>query len=176
MGMKEECKNYKTVVVEPIYGWGWIFTDTKDLSYLNSEERKIPFSHFDERLARKVKAISYDVPKAFSCEIDSFFYFKNELRGSVGKITEKDHEFTDYWTVFSTRNVGEYDFTDNPARYHIDIACEPPFGKWPEFACGLQIYSGMAYVYASIADIQKRHIRERQECRCYICLFPLKIL
>lgn len=139
MGLDESCKPYlgSLVAVKPVYGWGW--------SRLDAPEIPVP-------------AEVNGVPRSFHCRIKGFFYFQHELRGAIGTIVEPQHLYDGLWSVFSTRWVGNYDFTDNLPYCDLQIGSVIPVGEWPDFTSGSPIINGYCFVGESFRRIEEFNV------------------
>jgi hypothetical protein len=132
MSLKAECQVFlnQYVIVEPQYGWGW--------GRLNGERENVPLTDF-----QKISDAG-----SFHVRIKRFFSFDNELRGFCGIIEETHYPFNGFWTVCSTRVVGNFDFGINPCpAYNVEIGpVEPEGSEWPHIREGSPIYVGYASV------------------------------
>lgn len=112
MGLTQQCKAYvgRCVFVRPIYGWGWCRTDAG-----------APQLTYHEAAG----------PPPFHARIASFFEYDGELRGAAAVIDEPGHSLHGFHTVFSTRHVGEFDFTARVGHYNIEIGPDIRPDSWP---------------------------------------------
>lgn len=138
MGLEESCLSClgKIIAVRPVYGWGWTRLDAPEIP---------------------VPAQIDGVPDPFNLRIRDFFYFKNELRGAVGKIEEEGHIYDDFWAVFYTRVMGNHNFTDKIPYCDIQIGAAAPAlsGEWPEFTSGAPVVNGYCLVGDSLKHIEE---------------------
>ncbi len=115
MGLSEACRRYigHRVLISPFYGYGWsrLDPDAPRLSY--------------EEMAG---------PPSFHARLAEFFEHDGELRGATAIIDEPGHRYHGCHTVFSTRHVGEFDFTTRVGHYNIEIGPSIHEGAWPHVA------------------------------------------
>jgi hypothetical protein len=104
VGLTQDCRSLigSRVLCEPGYGYGW--------------NQQIPDG------AGQYPAI--DVPKPFHMTIDRFFEVGDELRGGIGTIREPGHPLDLCRVSFSTRHVGEWDFSRHLAQYNLQVGAE----------------------------------------------------
>lgn len=104
MGLTPDCRSYvgRTVLIAPFYGWGWDF---------GSQAR---YTSYD------------DVDRAgpFHAVITRFFEWEGELRGGIGTVQERGHALDGLRVAFSTRHVGEWNFTSQPGQYNVTVGAE----------------------------------------------------
>ncbi len=93
MGLDKSCENYLngSVLVKPVYGWGWARLDAPEIS---------------------VPAEIDCVPRPLGCEIIRFLYYRNMLNGAIGRIAESQHIYDGFWTFFYLHAKGLFNFTD----------------------------------------------------------------
>jgi hypothetical protein len=67
-----------------------------------------------------------DVARAgpFHVVITRLFEWDGELRGGMATIQERDHELDGLRVAFSTRHVGEWNFTSRPGLYNVTVGAE----------------------------------------------------
>ena len=145
MGLDKSCETFlnKTVLVKPVYGWGW--------SRLDAPEIRVP-SEIN------------GVPRPFNCLIKEFSYFQNKLNGAIGIIKEENHIYNGLWTFFYPRVERMVNFTNEIGYYNLEIGPqmpEFPVGKdWLEFTSGSPIVNGYAFVAESLQRIEKYDERQ----------------
>jgi hypothetical protein len=101
MGLMAECLEYvgRLVIVTPFYGWGWAFGPDS------------PFSDYDQ-----VEALG-----PFRVRLKEFYRVGGELRGATGVIEEPDCPLNGALNEFSTRHVGDWNFSSRLADYNVSI-------------------------------------------------------
>lgn len=92
----------RVLTVQPIYGYGW----------------------YHEAKAGGPKA--YEVPEPFHVRVQRIYTYLGERRGIVGRITEPDFIYDEFWLVSMTRHVGIWNFTDRPAQSNLLICPDTP--------------------------------------------------
>lgn len=112
MGLMAECLDYtgKLVTVKPVYGWGWAYGPGS------------PFCDYDQ-----VEALG-----AFRVRVHDFYRINGELRGVTGVVEEPGCPIHGALIEFSTRHVGEWNFTSTPGHYNVSIGSsfvEHPSGQ-----------------------------------------------
>jgi hypothetical protein len=126
MGLAEECRRYvgRRVLIRPFYGYGW--------------------SRFDPGAPR----LSYEEaagPAPFHARLSELFEYDGELRGGIAIIDEPGHLYHGFHTVFSTRHVGEFDFTARLGHYNVEIGPSIHVTAWPH-AAGSPALMGFAEI------------------------------
>ena len=172
MGFVAACLEFQNqlVVIDPVHGWGWSIVDaSQNIPKLSCSGMPVIYDAFDPRQYGKFKSAPFRSPSYFHCQIIRFFQFQNELRGAVARVQEEGHCLEGQWLVFYTRNVGEFNFTDQQGHCNVEIGVNPPVGEWPMFTVGQKIHFGYGLVADSKASIKARHIQERRGCQCLIC-------
>lgn len=116
-GLEEVCIEAigEELYVKTIYGWGW---------HGNKEEP--------------------DAVESFRFVLDRLWVLgdEDEIRGGVGTITEKRHDYERWKVIFSTRHRGLFNFTMKIGTYNVRITKEiQEKGSWPspknpEQGCG----------------------------------------
>ena len=101
MGLTQDCRSFigHQLLCEPIYGYGW--------------NQQIPDAGGNYP--------TIEVPWPFHMTVDRLFEVVTELRGGLGTIREPGHPLDSYRISFSTRHVGEWDFTSQVADYNLQI-------------------------------------------------------
>jgi hypothetical protein len=112
MGLTEECRRYigHRVLITPFYGYGWSRLDP-GAPRLSDEE--------------------VEGPPPFHARLSELFTYEGELRGATAIIDEPGHRYHGFHTVFSTRHVGEFDFTARVGHYNIEIGPSIHTAAWP---------------------------------------------
>jgi hypothetical protein len=143
MGFDLSVENYRgnLVIVKPVYGWGWAHLDTPEIP---------------------VPAQINGVPYPFSCRIQHFFYWQNELRGAVAEIEEPDRIYDRLQLIFSPRVTGTHNFINQLAYCDIQIGSVAPVGEWPEIISGSPIINGYGFVGESLEHIESFIISNSQ--------------
>lgn len=115
MGLTEECRRYvgRRVLVRPFYGYGWSRVDPG-----------APRLSYEEAAG----------PPPFHARLIEFFEDDGELRGAIAIVDEPGHRYHGLHTVFSTRHVGEFDFTARVGHYNVEIGPEIRVAAWPHVA------------------------------------------
>jgi len=147
MSLHHSCEEYRnrSVIVKPIYGWGWSSTGDPPMP---------------------VPAEINGVPRPFSLIIRDFYRFEGELRGVIGIIKEPGHVYDRCWANLSLRVGWECNFTDEMGYYDLEIAQpEPIRGQkgWPEFPAGVPVVNGYGIVAESMRRIEKYDQRKHEE-------------
>jgi hypothetical protein len=144
MALEASCQSYvgSLIAVKPVYGWGWTRHDAPEIPVPDEVN---------------------GVPHRFHCRVIEFFYFRDQLRGAVGKVEEPGHLYGGLWIVFSTRVVGIYNFTDRVPYCDLQIGTVAPAGEWPEFNSGSPIVNGYGFVGASLRHIEENDAGMRPE-------------
>lgn len=107
-----------------MYGYGWCRTDPG-----------APPLSYEEATG----------PAPFHVRIASFFSHDGELRGAAAIIDEPGHSLHGFHTVFSTRHVGEFDFTERAGHYNIEIGPDIRPDVWPS-VIGIPALAGFAEI------------------------------
>jgi len=123
MAIEADPKSYvgSLLWLRPTYGWGWV--------RLDDPEQTIDYSAIYRG--------------DFGVRVQSFFFFKGELRGLVGRVEQVGHQFNDQWIVCGEMHAGTHDFDNRLClRWDLDIGIGVPYGEWPEIAPGGPIIHG----------------------------------
>ena len=101
MGLTSDCLKYVhcLVLVEPIVGIGWTFG---------------PQSLY--RDFENIQSLG-----SFHAVVNRFFEWRGELRGGLATIKHSGHLFDGQLVSFSTRSVGNWNFTNQQGFYNISI-------------------------------------------------------
>jgi hypothetical protein len=73
-------------------------------------------------------------PPPFHARLAEFFEHDGELRGATAIIDEPGHRYDGFHVVFSTRHVGEFDFSARVGHYNIEVGPDVHPGAWPHVA------------------------------------------
>ena len=127
----------QTLEVRPFYGYGW------------SENRLVNdhYVHF-----------GISVPLPFAMQLIRLWSFLEvERRGGVGRVATPGHPFDQFWVVFSTRHLGEFNFNDKQGHYNLDISPIEPSEStddgWPRIPTAVR----PEVAYAGWAEIEATH-------------------
>ncbi len=144
MGLAESCKSCLSVVVKPVYGWGWTCLDAPEI---------------------RVPAEINGVPRPFKCRITEFIHYQDNFIGAIGKIEETTHIYNGLWTFFYLRVSGVFNFTDKVGYYNLEIgpsAPEKPANKeWFEFTFGSPRINGYSIVAESLQQTENFGLTNR---------------
>lgn len=101
MGLTPECEKYvgRSVLVEPIYGYGW------------TQQIETPTGAYPE----------VELPRPFHVRIDRLFDFAGEMRGGIATVQEEGHPLDGKRVAFSTRTLGTWDFASKIAHYNLHV-------------------------------------------------------
>ena len=94
IGLDDTCEDFveKLLKVNPVYGWGWG----------GNKEEPVP-------------------PPPFEIVLDRLWWMDGKRRGGVGTIRTSGHRYDGWVVIFSTRHVGEFNFSDKVGHYNITI-------------------------------------------------------
>jgi hypothetical protein len=121
--------------LRPTYGWGWV--------RLDDPEHAIDYSAINQG-------------SDFGVRVQSFFSFKGELRGLVGRVEQVGHQFNDQWIVCGEMHSGTHDFDSRLClRWDLDIGLSVRDAEWPEIAPGGPIIHGSGILALSSDHIDR---------------------